>query len=287
MKMIRKVFNSVIKDINVADRTLTALVSTAGQDRMDDILDPKGADLKNFNKNPVVLWAHDYQAPPIAKALWTRKKPEGVISKMKFASTEFAQEIFDLYKDGFLNAFSVGFIPKEKEPVDPEQQWGGQRFIKWELLEYSAVPVPANPEALALAVSKGIITEDRKHILDEMEEMRKKAEVSFGNDEEDDDPDIEEGDDPDEDEDEKEIPVDEVVVKDEQNVGLDDLIGEVKLLEEKIVHLEKQNADLTYKLYVAVSSKREQKPEITVDNLADKFRDVVDGVIRQAQGKVD
>ena len=280
MKMIRKVFNSVIKDINVADRTLTALVSTAGQDRMDDILEPKGVDLKNFNKNPVVLWAHDYQAPPIAKALWTRKKPEGVLSKMKFANTEFANEIFELYKDGFLNAFSVGFIPKESEPVEEGKDgfYDGKRFLKWELLEYSAVPVPANPEALALAVSKGIITDDKKKFLEEMENARKKAE--------DDDPDKEEGDDQDDDE-EKEIPVDDVVNKDKQHPGLDDLVGEMKLLEEKIAYLEKENADLTYKLYVAVNSKKERKLEITVDNLADKFREIVDGVVRQARGKVD
>lgn len=293
MKMIRKVFNSVIKDINVAEKTLTALVSTAGQDRMDDVLEPKGADLKNFNKNPVVLWAHDYQSPPIAKALWTRKKEEGVLSKMKFANTEFAQEIFELYKEGFMNAFSVGFIPKQSEPVDPEKTgfYDGKRFTKWEMLEYSAVPVPANPEALALAVSKGIISDEKRKAL---EEMQKEGEVAFGNEEEDNKTKDGEGDEPEGEPEEEEddmadpeqTPSDQDK-QEEKNVGLADLLGELDLLEEKIVAIEKENAELRYKLYVAVSSKKEQKPEITVNTLADKFREIADGVIRQARGKVD
>jgi phage head maturation protease len=30
-------------------------------------------------------------------------------------------------------------------------------YKKWELLEYSAVPVPANPDALSLAVQRGFL----------------------------------------------------------------------------------------------------------------------------------
>jgi len=291
MKTIRKVFNGIIKDINIADRTLTALVSTDAQDRMDDVLEPKGADLKNFKKNPVVLWAHDYSAPPIAKALWIKKSGDGLLSKMKFASTEFAQEIFDLYKDGFLNAFSVGFIPKESEPVDIKNEtdvFGGKRFVKWELLEYSAVPVPANPEALALAVSKGIISEDQKKTLDEMIDIEDKDNGDDSGDGED----AEEDDEDEEEEGENKDPEgkdssDSQAIDLEPLKGLSDLMAENELFNEKIVALEKENADLRYKIYVQMDKKKAKKPEITVDNLADKFRDIVDGVIRQAQGKVD
>ncbi len=157
--MLKRVFNSEIKGVDVAERTLTAYVSTNARDRMDEVLDPEGVDLTKFKKNPIVLFAHDYGSPPIAKALWIKKDGDGILSKMQFATTERAEEIFSLYKDGFMKAFSVGFIPKEYTDGDGNKS-PRRTYNKWELLEYSAVPVPANPEALALAISKGILKDE-------------------------------------------------------------------------------------------------------------------------------
>ena len=56
----------------------------------------------------------------------------------------------------YLNAVSVGFNPSEWKWVDDEDRPWGIDYNKQELLEYSAVPVPANPEALIDAKSKGI-----------------------------------------------------------------------------------------------------------------------------------
>ena len=159
MERIRKVFTGEIKDINEKDNTLVSFVSTGAVDRMGDIIQPEGIDLKNYRKNPVVLWAHDYNTPPIGKSVWIKKQDGGVISKMQFANTAFAQEIFQLYKEGFLKAFSIGFIPIESEPMDGKDNgfMSPRRYLKTEMLEYSAVPVPANPEALAMAMKKGLL----------------------------------------------------------------------------------------------------------------------------------
>ena len=154
--MIKRVFESEIKGVDEKESTLTALITTSARDRMDESINPKGVDLKNFQKNPVVLWAHNYDLPPIGKALWTKRSKEGIISKVKFANTDFAKEVFGLFKDGFMNAFSVGFIPKETEDGDGKST-PSRTFTKAELLEFSAVPVPANPEALALAMKKGVL----------------------------------------------------------------------------------------------------------------------------------
>ena len=118
MKMLKRVFDGEIKSIDEHEHTLTAYVSTGARDRMDEVLSPSGVDLKSFKKNPVVLWAHNYNQPPIGKALWIKRDGEGIVSKVQFAKTEFAQEIFNLYKDGFMKAFSVGFIPREHEDGD-------------------------------------------------------------------------------------------------------------------------------------------------------------------------
>jgi len=172
-KFIKRIFDGEIRGIDEKEQTLTAFVSTSARDRMDEVVSAEGGDLKKFKKNPVVLFAHDYNQPPIAKALWIKREGDGILSKMKFASTEFAQEIFNLYKDGFMKAFSIGFVPKEykfgKGKEDPSVT-----YLKWELLEYSAVPVPANPEALALAISKGVLKNDTLKELLEIEEEEPK-----------------------------------------------------------------------------------------------------------------
>jgi len=263
MQLLKRVFDSEIKGIDEKEGTITAFVSTNARDRMDEVLDPKGADLKNYSKNPVVLWAHDYSRPPIGKALWTKRSGEGILSKVKFASTEFAQEIFQLYKEGFLKAFSVGFMPKDYEDGDGVKI-PRRTYKSWEMLEYSAVPVPANPEALTLAVQKGILKSDEvKHALepksDEFtDEMIEEKEAE---------------------------PVKAEELKPE---GFEDLVAEIKLLTEERDKIAKENDDLRYKLYKLSQAKKETKqPEMTVNEIGETIAGLVDGVIRRHQGKLN
>jgi len=111
--------------------------------------------LDNFVKNPVIPWSHNANEPPVGKALWIKKGTKRITAKAKFAITDRAEEVWQLFRGKFLNAFSVGFMPKARFIYD-----------EWELLEFSPVTVPANPEALATAVksksislSKDLITE--------------------------------------------------------------------------------------------------------------------------------
>lgn len=274
MTMLKKVFTSEIKSIDEKENTLTAYISTDTIDRMKEVLDPKGVDVSQYRKNPVVLWAHDYEKPPIGKALWVKRDGQGILSKVKFATTSFAQEIFQLYKEGFLKAFSVGFIPRETEDGDGEKQ-PRRTYKKWELLEYSAVPVPANPDALALAIQKGVLkTEALKESIEKgwgQEEVLFEAAAP--------EPIIEVA---------APLPEEKTIQPAVVNPGLEELQAENTLLKEKVVSLEKDNAGLKYKLYESNAKKQASvAPEITADNLASKVVEVVDRVIRQAQGKVD
>lgn len=158
MKMIKKQYIAKV-EADDDERTITAVISTDMVDRDDEVMKPNGADLESFMKNPVVLWAHDYHSPSIGKALWVKTTRKNVTAKTKFADTPRADEIYQLYKGGYLKAFSVGFIPTESHKPEPKEiekrpELSRARNIidKWELLEFSAVPVPANPEALATAV---------------------------------------------------------------------------------------------------------------------------------------
>lgn len=268
-KMI-KTFESEIKGIDEKERTIVALVSTATADRMGESLNPDGADLTNFKKNPIVLFAHNYTMPPIGKALWIKKTAEGIMSKVQFASTQMAQEIFELYKGGFMRAFSVGFLPDVKHIEDfPDEKCNDgkkkpkRRFNKWELLEYSCVPVPANPEALSLAMSKGMIKDETLKIMIDEQLWNEDSEVKV----------IEEC---------KEI-------KDEtKKPNLEDITSELKLKDDIITKQQQEISDLKYKLY----EKKTDKPTIrtvsdmTVDEIQNIIMNTVDGVIREITGKV-
>lgn len=147
MKKHYKQYNAVIEP--VSERKMAFTITTASVDRDNDTIDPKGWDLKNFMQNPVVLWAHDYTQPPVGKATNIEMTPDGLKADVEFmppGMNPFADMVHDMCKQGFLNATSVGFAGKEF--TKSKERDHGYDFSKQELLEFSIVPVPANPEAL-------------------------------------------------------------------------------------------------------------------------------------------
>jgi len=153
-ELIKKNFNIELKGVDKDNKTLDAIFSTQGEDRHGDIVIQDGWDLAQFKKNPVILNSHNHSdaTEVIGKVEKGSLKIENkkLTGKIKFAVDENpkAKIIYDLYAGGFLNAFSVGFIAREYDPKD------FSKIIKAELLEVSAVSVPAN--AYALAKQKGI-----------------------------------------------------------------------------------------------------------------------------------
>lgn len=276
--MLRKVFNIEIKGIDENEKTLTATISTNAIDRMGEVLLPEGADLKEFKKNPVVLWAHQYDAPPIGQALWVKKSIDGIISKVKFASTTFAQEIFQLYKEGVMRAFSVGFLPDMNAIEEGDKcNDGGKKprrtYKKWELLEYSAVPVPANPEALALAMQKGLLkNEDVKTWL----EKGWQEEIIINDEDKCDKVKIIE-------------PVKDASKSQVQAKPLDDIVAENNQLKETISSLNKEVGELKYKIYSMANQPKQSdaKVEITDSEILRKVEEIAVGVISKAKGKIE
>lgn len=158
-------YTAKLVSIDREARTIVARISTDIVDRDKEVLLPKGAILDFYRKNPVVLWAHEYNSKPIGRALWVKIEGPALLAKVEFAPSEEAMKVFELYADKYLNAWSVGFLPVDGKGHAPTEQdirqhpdWAGARWIheEWDLLEFSAVSVPSNPNALALAVSKGL-----------------------------------------------------------------------------------------------------------------------------------
>lgn len=148
MDLLYKTFSADVKA--VADtRTIKFLISTDSIDRDGDTMDPKGWDVAAYMKNPVVLWSHDYSGLPVAKAISVEPTQNGLSATAEFPAKgvhPFADTVYELLKGGFLSAASVGFKPIEQTKAMDRDK--GYNYARQELLEFSVVPIPANPEAL-------------------------------------------------------------------------------------------------------------------------------------------
>lgn len=159
--------NGLPKVINKDDRIVEFMINTANTDREGEIMLPLGAQLDNYKKNPVVLWDHNPAIPPIGRTVKISRSKHGLKAKVQFAETWRADEIYNLIKNGFLNTASVGYLT-QKSIKRNEAGWKDiaiklaqdgypitkqtKRILtKWELLEWSVVPVPSNPNALRRA----------------------------------------------------------------------------------------------------------------------------------------
>lgn len=153
----RLLAKALVEKVNEEDGTLEAAVaSTPVIDREGEVIEQEGWDLKNYKKNPVLLWMHNIREvrPPIGKVVKLWIEGSGKRAKLMFSpkfdlQDPFASDIFRKFKEGFLNTFSVGFMPIEQEDNIYKAQ---------ELLEISAVPVPANPQAQVQLRNAGMET---------------------------------------------------------------------------------------------------------------------------------
>lgn len=162
---------------------LDFVLSDATVDRMGDVIEPDGWDLKSFKKNPIALFGHS-NSFPIGN--WSNLRIEGgkLVGKLNLAArgtSNRIDELIGLVEQGVLRAVSVGFIPKKWEPIDKDKPYAGQRYIEQELLETSLVSVPANPAALALAKSLNLSNETMSLAFGEQAGKRRDVSTSGGN----------------------------------------------------------------------------------------------------------
>lgn len=137
------------------NRVIRFIASTTGVARDGGIVE--SWDLSHYTRNPVVLWSHNPDVPPIAKALRAEMTARGLEIDAEFAGAGETKEhrladiVFKLYRTGFLRSVSVGFrVVDEREPNDKEREAGARWVCRGELFELSAVAVPADPGAVAV-----------------------------------------------------------------------------------------------------------------------------------------
>lgn len=140
----------------VDDRTFRFIISDESKDRYGTIIKMNGWDLSNYEKNPIVAYQHiTWSSDPdviIGRGrVWiednllmgeVKLEPEG--------DNELADKVAKKLNNGTLSATSVGFNPSEysrglsEYGEDPEVLY----FRKQDLLEWSIVTIPANPNAI-------------------------------------------------------------------------------------------------------------------------------------------
>lgn len=189
---MEKLFKNIFqKEVNEVEKSVVAYANKSDSiDRSGDLIDDNAWELENFIENPVIPAFHKYDRPPIGRAAWTKVYPgQGLKFKVKFAETEEGETFYKLYSSGVMNAFSVGFIPKEilykddMNEVEIKKYTRGGKipdrvFKKVELLEISAVVVPDHYSALVERVANGEIT--TKSIVDfvnEIDQDNEKAKI--------------------------------------------------------------------------------------------------------------
>ncbi|WP_367376596.1 phage major capsid protein [Hafnia alvei] len=135
-----------VKSVNEDERVITGIASTPSPDRDGDILEPGGA---AFRGDTPFLWQHDRSQPigtctpkMVKEGLQITAKLVKPTPDMPSQLAARLDEAWASIKAGLVRGLSIGFRPIEYSFLDE----GGIRFLSWDLLEVSAVTIPANAE---------------------------------------------------------------------------------------------------------------------------------------------
>ena len=146
---MNKIFNltSTFKSHEVEDGSVVirGMASTADTDRAGDVIAAEAwnkGGLANFEKNPIILFNHDYDRP-IGRATGLKVTDNGLELEAKISKSAPAN-VCELVKEGILGAFSVGFRVKD---ADYLKESDGLMIKDAELFEVSVVSVPCNQAA--------------------------------------------------------------------------------------------------------------------------------------------
>src|SRR5262245_8222716 len=131
-----------VKAVDEDARIITGMASTPTPDRLEDVVEPEGA---QFKLPLPLLWQHDSKQP-IGHVTHAKVSKAGIeiVAKIAKGVTDEIDRAWSLIKAGLVPGLSIGFKAIQHEAI-PESK--GIRFTKWLWLELSCVTIPANGEA--------------------------------------------------------------------------------------------------------------------------------------------
>ncbi len=128
------------------------VIAANEQSRNGDEVNLRGISFKSYRKNPVVLWVHDsYSGIPIAKTLKIGHDDQGrIVADFQFNSEdEFAARVENAWNGGFIRGASIRYLPtKVAEVRNEDGSVDRLRIEESDLLEWSLVPIPADPDSV-------------------------------------------------------------------------------------------------------------------------------------------
>jgi len=159
---MNKIFNltSTFKALHEDDDGgvhICGMASTHDEDRANDVIMAEAwtkGGLQNFEKNPIILFNHDYNKP-IGRATGLKVTDSGLELKAKISKSA-PDHVAQLVKEGILGAFSVGFRVKDADYIT---ETDGLKIKDAELFEVSVVSVPCN-QAATFSLAKSFDSEE-------------------------------------------------------------------------------------------------------------------------------
>jgi HK97 family phage prohead protease len=154
--VIREAVVRALSDKNKENREAEFVISTESTDTYGTVFKTSGWDLKRYEKNPVVFYAHRSNSDDPDLLIGTsvvRIEDNQLIAVARFETADInplAEKVWQKIQAGTLRMASIGAMPKRGH-------WGDQKlgedpdviyFDDQELLEWSIVPIGSNPEAL-------------------------------------------------------------------------------------------------------------------------------------------
>lgn len=158
--ILRATFDVQSNALDVEAGIYQATVMTDREMRSGDSIEVAGGLLDDYMRNPIVPWMHQYDQPPVAKCLALEKLDHAISARFQFApkgASRRIDEIHALWRDGFLNAVSIGIQPLEWVELkgNGDSWFPPRRFTKWDMVEFSIVSIPNNPDALRMGWQGG------------------------------------------------------------------------------------------------------------------------------------
>lgn len=169
------------------DRVVAFRMTDETPDRHNEVVIAKGVDFKEYKENPLVLWLHNsvfqtinLKKLPIGRTIkiWHNKEEKAVDGWVLFLDDEvdrtgLSEDVYRMVQAGAITKGSIGFSAKNDDIRSASEEelttYGlskyGVIFDKIKLLEFSIVPIPANPNA---GVIKKVAY--REHTVDHLKE---------------------------------------------------------------------------------------------------------------------
>lgn len=153
-----------IKGMDAEKRTVTGYASTGTIDRYGEIVQPTAfaRDLKRFLAERHLFAANHRYVNDAGEPLIIGKITDGEIDDKglkitaQFDDDPISEQWWRKYQKGIVRSFSIGFIPRKWEDRMIQQDGDVPErrvrvYTDVELLEISAVPIPANRESMVTA----------------------------------------------------------------------------------------------------------------------------------------